>query len=130
MSLKPLDITRREGESQATVKSLGRIHQKIQDFPEGYYGIAAHANLETADILCVGCKETQRLMLLRDSSEAKTPLKDVVEVTETDSWDEVLNKISKGIMEQVDQAKARLKATQQSEGYLINKYADNQNRAG
>ena len=41
----------------------------------------------------------------------KTPFRDDGEVMETDSWDEVLNKISKGIAGQVDQAKARLKAT-------------------
>ena len=62
-------------------------------------------------------------MRAQDSSEAKTPFKDVREVMETDSWDKALTKISEGIEGQIDQARAQLKATQKSKGYLVNKHA-------
>ena len=69
-------------------------------------------------------------MRAQDSSEAKTPFKDVREVTETDSRDKVLTKILGESTGQIDQARAWLKAMQRSEGYLINKYAYDKNQAG
>ena len=71
-----------------------------------------HDDPEVAGTPCTGCIKLKNLLMLVGGTEVKTLFNHIGKVTITDSWDEALNKISRGIRGQTNQPAARFKLMQ------------------
>ena len=74
--------------------------------------IDAHNDPEIAGAPCMACRRAKSLMILIGSTEVKMLFNHARKVTETDTWNEVFEKISRGIRGQTNQATARFKLMQ------------------
>ena len=117
-----IDMTMLLKQSPLTVKRKGDPEQLSKDWEEYIYifnvfleaavAIPAHAVPEVADTPYVTCKKMNNLMILIGGTEVKTLFNHVRKVTETETWNEALEKISRGIRGQTSQAMARFKLMQ------------------
>ena len=64
--------------------------------------VKGHNNPEIAGMPCEGCKDTKSLLILAGGTEVKMLFNHEGKVVEADSWEEVLDKISRGIAGQAN----------------------------
>ena len=73
--------------------------------------VKGHNKPEIAGTPSAGCKDAKELLILVGSIEVKTLFNHIGGVAEADSWEEALNKVSRGIVSQTSQAVATLLQT-------------------
>ena len=114
-----MDMTMMLKLSPLMVKRKGDPEQLSWDWEEYIYTfnvflevtgqIPAHEDPEVVGTPCTACKKTKQILILIGGLEVKALLDHVGNVTETDSWSEMLVKIADGIRGQKNQATARFK---------------------
>ena len=104
---------------QLVVKKKGDPEQLSKDW-EDYFkefleatGVAGdHANPELADAPCSACKKAKNMLRLVGGEQVRTLFDHVGMVEDKHSWTEALEKVSKWIQKQTNQAAARFKLMQ------------------
>ena len=81
-------------------------------FLEATEAAGVHVKPEVTGTLCIACIKAKNLWMLVGGSETTNLFNHVGKVTATDSWDEALDKILRGISEQISQAAERFKIAQ------------------
>ena len=106
----PALMIKREGDFKQLLKDWEEYIDKFKIFLGATAAIAAHDNPEVVGMPCATCQKTKMLMILVGGSEVKRLFNHIRKVTETDTWNETLDNISRGIEGQINQA--RFKSTQ------------------
>ena len=108
----PILIIRMKGDPEQLSKDWEDYLDNFRDFLEATTAAGAYDKLEVAGTPCGACIRSKHLLKLVGGPEVKTLYTHVGKVTVTDSWDETVVKILRGIKGQMNQAAARFKLMQ------------------
>ena len=108
----PILVVRKKGDPEQLSKDWEDYLDNFRDFLEATTAAGAHNRPEVAGTPCGECVRSKHLLKLVGGPEVKTLYTHVGKVIVTDSWDETVGKISRGIKGQTNQAAARFKLMQ------------------
>ena len=113
MLLKPAPlVVKRKGDPEQLSKDWDDYVKVFQEFL-GATGVAGvHANPEVADNPCAASLKAKNMLRLVGGDQVRTLFDHVGMVVDTDSWEGTLEKVSRGIKQQTNQAAARFKLIQ------------------
>ena len=112
LKLSPL-MVKRKGDPEQLSWDWEEYVYTFNVFLEATGQIPAHADPEVPDTPCRACKKMRNFMIFIGSAEVKMLFDHVGNVTETDNWPRILEKILNGIRGQTNQAMARFKLMQE-----------------
>ena len=110
MLLKPAPlVVKRKGDPEQLSKDWDDYVKVFQEFL-GATGVAGvHANPEVANSSCAACLKAKNMLRLVGGDQVRTLFDHVGMVIDTDGWEGTLEKVSRGIKQQTNQAAARFK---------------------
>ena len=105
MILKPGPLTiKRKGEPEQLSRDWEECVYTFTMFLEATGQIPAHANPKLLNVPCSACTRMKNFMILIDGAEVKALFDHMENVTDTDNWPEILEKVADGIRRQTNQA--------------------------
>ena len=110
----PVLIIKRKEDPEQLSKDWKEYVDKFKLFLKVTKVAGVHVKPEVAGTPCVACKNSKNLLRIRGGSEITNLFNNIGKVTVTDSWEESLDKVSREISEQINQADDQNSATQRS----------------
>merc|ERR1712059_53815 len=111
--LKPATLVLKgRGDPEQLARDWEDFLENFKDFLEATDIAGVHNQPEIPGTVCAACKKSKNLLKLIGGPEVKTLYTHVGKITDTDSWEETMGKVLRGIRGQTNQASARLKLMQ------------------
>ena len=112
----PAMIVKKENDQEQLSKDWEQYIKGFKAFLKAMEVAGIHAEPKVAGTPCVACVKSKQLLILVGGTEVRKLFNLIGKVVSTDSWGEALNKVLRGISEQIDQAAARFEKVQQMRG--------------
>ena len=113
MMLKPEQlVVKKKGDPEQLSKDWEDYIKVFREFLEATGVAGDHADPEVVDAPCSACKKAKNMLRLVGGEQVRTLFDHVGMVEDKHSWEEALEKASKGIKKQTNQAAARYKLMQ------------------
>ena len=113
MMLKPEQlVVKKKGDPEQLSKDWEDYIKVFKEFLEATGVAGDHANPEVGNTPCSACKKAKNMLRLVGGEQVRTLFDHVGMVEDKHSWTEALEKVSKGIQKQTNQAAARFKLMQ------------------
>ena len=113
MMLKPEQlVVKKKGDPEQLSKDWEDYIKVFKEFLEATGVAGDHADPEVVDAPCSACKKAKNMLRLVGGEQVRTLFDHVGMVEDKHSWKEALEKVSKGIQKQTNQAAARYKLMQ------------------
>ena len=110
MLLKPGPlVVKKKGDPEQLSKEWEDYIKIFREFLAATGVVGAHATPEVAGTPCPACNKSKNMLRLVGGDEVRVLFDHVGQITETDNWENALDKISQGIRKQTNQAAARYK---------------------
>jgi len=90
-------ILKGRGDLEQLARDWEDYLENFQDFLEATDIAGAHNDPERVGTACAACKKSKNLLKLIGGPEVKTLYTHVGKITDTDSWEEAIGKIARGI---------------------------------